>query len=124
MKNLLKELNQFDHESFNWHYRTLVDVAISATREDEVLQTLSFLDSLQTFIEKVNESLKNIPGETHCPMCEAKEKTIQTADHLMEQAQKFIKEKNDTINTLREQLREALEKLNSVNEKQLKVCGK
>lgn len=97
MKKLEKELQEFNHERFNEHYRNLIDVAITSSREDEVLQTLSFLDSLQTFIEKVDETLKNFTHETHCPMCEAKEKTIQLLYKEAEQNKRVIDAQHKAI---------------------------
>jgi hypothetical protein len=82
MKELLKELQEFDHERFNEHYRNLIDVAITLNREDEVLQALSFLDSCQTFIEKVKNTLENLPDETHCQHCAQKDKLLELADEL------------------------------------------
>lgn len=115
MKNLVKELQEFDHERFNEHYRNLIDVAITSSREDEVLQALSFLDSCQTFIDNVKEKLEKQPAETHCPVCKEKEKIIK----IMEER---IKTKDDSIDILKRLKDAAMKELNSINGEQLKVC--
>jgi hypothetical protein len=139
MNNLQKELQEFNHERFNWHYRNLVDVAITATREDDILQTLSFLDSLQTFIEKIDETLKNFtdeplvkqPDETHCVMCAAKEESIQALKKLNEELRKSYEEQRERVKTYEkiiENKEELIRILKGENgnppDRYLKVCEK
>ena|GEM_PF-5991310 len=135
MKNLEGleiELAEFTPERFNDHYRNLIDIAIPSSREYELLHTLNFISTCQMAIDKVKKALEklpdetpeNQPGENHCPMCEAKEKTIQTAEKLIEQAEQRLKSKDDTIKTLQELKDEAMKALNSFTGKHLKVCKK
>jgi len=133
MENLLKKLQEFDHKRFNEHYRNLIKIGQTAGElEFEMLDALYFIAECETMFERVKETLENQPdeplkkqpGETRCPMCEAKEKTIQTAEKLIEQAEQRLKSRDNTIKTLEELKDEAMKALNSFTGKHLKVSKK
>lgn len=125
METLMNELREFDHERFNEHYRNLTDVAITSSRENEVLQALSFLDSCQTFIEKVKDTLENLPDETHCQHCAQKDKLLELADELKgllkEELEKY---KEKCIKLTDENIRLYKELEAAATKKEAEVCEK
>jgi hypothetical protein len=97
MENLKIELQKFDHERFNYHFSNLIDIGITSSRTDEMMDTLSFIDSCQRVILLAKEKLEKLPDETHCDRCADKEKTIQILEELNDKKDEVINAQHNAI---------------------------
>lgn len=130
MEKLLKELQEFDHERFNHHYRNLIDIAIPSSGEYELLHVLTFISDCQTAIDKVKEALENLPNETmekqpdesRCPVCQEKERIIQHSANRIQHLENMLKIQDSNLQKLQDFKDEALKELNLIKGNQLKVC--
>ena len=59
MENTIAEKNNIDSQSFNKHFRHLIQLGELYHCEDEIFNTLKFLNKCQLAIEDINERFEN-----------------------------------------------------------------
>lgn len=117
MKKLEKELQEIDHERFNWHYRNLIKIGQTAGElEYEMMDALHFIANCETIIEQIKEAIEKQPNGTQCQHCADKEKMIALQDEQIS----LLKEEIET----NKRVIDAQHKAIFGKENNLKVCEK
>jgi hypothetical protein len=103
-KVTIGDVEEFDNERFCGHYRNLVDIGITACREADVMQTLSFINDLQILVEDLKADMTGEPDECH--QCKAKDERIhdlQKSIDILEEIKSVQKTKIAELERMLEQ---------------------
>lgn len=118
MENLKIELQKFDHERFNQHYRALINIGQTAGElEYEMLDALHFIASCESIIEQIKEAIEKLPDETHCQHCDDNEKLLDLQNETLEN-------KDEAIGLLKEELEKFKKKCRELTDENIGLYKK
>jgi len=103
-KVTIGDIEEFSLERFNEHYRNLIDVGLSSGREQDMINTLSFITDFQILIEDLKTNMAAEPDECHlCNIKDEKIQTLQKSIDLLEEIKSVQKAKIEKLENLLEQ---------------------